>query len=124
MADVELAGPEVDLDLVDGGEFQQMRLGLLGQVEQRLGALEAEFVLQLLRAGPLAGAELAAIAARRAVAEAMRLDQRDIGARLGEMGRRRQAGEAAADDDDVGASGRRRAPDIPAAAPAVSSYQE
>ena len=96
-----MAGPEIDVDLVGGGEFEQMRLGFLGDVEQRLGALESEFGLQFLRAGALAGAELAAIAARCAVAEAMRLDQRDAGSRLGEMRRRRQPGKAAADDDDV-----------------------
>ena len=102
VADVEVAGPEVDLDFVDGREFQQMRLGFLGEVEQRLGALEAEFLLQLLRARPLAGAELAAVAARCAVADAMRLDQRDARAGLGQMRCGRQAGEAAADDDDIG----------------------
>ena len=88
--------------LFDRGEFEQMRLRLLGEIEQRLGAREAELLLQLLRAGPLAGAELAAIAARRAVADAVAFDQHDVGSRLGEMRRRRKAGEAAADDDDVG----------------------
>ena len=102
--DGELARHEVDLDAVRRGEFEKMRLGLLGEVEQRLGAAPADLGLELVERAALAGAELAAIPARCAVAEAMRLDQRDIGARLGEMGRRRQAGEAAADDDDVGAA--------------------
>ena len=113
--DVEMAGPEVDVDLVGGGELEQMRLGLLGEVEQRLGAFEAEFGFQFLRPGALAGAKLAAIAARCAVAEAVRLDQHHAGPGLGQMGRRRQAGKAAADDDDVGRAGRRRAPDSRAA---------
>jgi hypothetical protein len=33
-----LAGYIVDLDLVDGGEFDEMRLRLFGKVEQCLGA--------------------------------------------------------------------------------------
>src|SRR5690606_41632150 len=40
---------------------------------------------------------------RSAVADAMRLDQRDAGPGLGEVRRGRQPREAAADDDDVGA---------------------
>ena len=64
--------------LVDGGEFEQMRLGLFGKVEQRLGAGKTVLGFQLLGPGALAGAELPAIAARRAVAEAVRLDQHDI----------------------------------------------
>ena len=62
---------------------------------------EAEFGLEFLGPGALAGAELPAIAARRAVAEAVRLDQRDRRAGLGEMRRRRKPGEAAADDRDI-----------------------
>src|SRR6185312_847119 len=83
---------------------EQMGLRLLGEVEQRLGAGEAEFGLQVLGPGALAGAELAAITAGGAVAEAMRLYKNDIDAGLGQMRRRRQAGEAAADDDDIGAA--------------------
>ena len=79
-----------------------MRLGLLGEVEQRLGAARSRSSASCSSGpGALAGAELAAIAARRAVAEAMRFDQHDIGARLGEVSRRRQAGEATADDHDI-----------------------
>ena len=75
LADIEMAGPEVDLDVVRLGEFKQMRLGLLGDVEQRLGALESVFGLQFLSAGTLPGAELPAIAPGGAVAKAVRLDQ-------------------------------------------------
>ncbi len=96
-----LAGHVVDLDLVDSGEFEEMRLGLFGEVEQRLGPGKAVFRFEFLGPGALAGAELAAIAARSAVAEAMRFDQHDIAAGPGEVHRRRQAGEAAANDDDV-----------------------
>ena len=102
--DRQLAGHEVDVDAVHRGEFQQMRLGFLGEIEQRLGARPAELGFELVERGALAGAELAAIPARGAVAEAIGVDQRDVGARLGEMGGGRQAGEAAADDDDVGAA--------------------
>jgi hypothetical protein len=42
VADVEVAGPEVDLDIVRRGELEQVRLGFLGDVEQRLGAFESE----------------------------------------------------------------------------------
>ena len=38
--DGDLARHVVDLDAVGRGEFQQMRLGLLGEVEQRLGAVQ------------------------------------------------------------------------------------
>ena len=80
---VEVAGPEIDVDLVGGGEIEQMRFGFLGNVEQRLGAFEAELGLQFLRAGTLAGSELAAVSARCAIAEAVRLDQGDAGSCLG-----------------------------------------
>ena len=102
VADIEMAGTEIDLDLVDRGEFEQVRLSLLGDVEQRLGAREAEFLLQLLRAGTLTRAKLAAIAARRAVADPVAFDQHDVCSGLGEMRRRRKACEATANDDDVG----------------------
>ena len=75
----------------DRGEFEEMRLGFLGKVEQRLGAGPAELGFQLVGPGALAGAELAAIAARGAVAEAVRLDQRDVGARSWRDGRPRTA---------------------------------
>jgi hypothetical protein len=96
-----LAGHVVDLDLVDGGEFEEMRLGLFGEFEQRLGPGKAVFRFELLGPGALTGAELAAIAARCAVAETMRFDQHDIAAGPGEVHRRRQTGKTAANDDDV-----------------------
>ena len=120
---LEMARPEVDIDLVDVGEFEQMRLRLLGQIEQRLGAVKAVFGLQVLSPGALAGAELAAIAARRTITEPMRLDQHDIGAGLCQMHCRRQACKAAADNDDVACpiAVERR---VLRPAPTVSSYQE
>ena len=78
--DRELARHEVDVDAVHRCEFEQMRLGLLGKVEQRLGAGPAELGLELVERGAMAGAELAAIPARGAVAEAVRVDQHDVGA--------------------------------------------
>ena len=101
VGDVHVAGAEVDLDIVDRGELKQMRLGFLGKVEQRLGALESVFRFKLLGAGALAGAELPAIPARRPVAEAVRFEQHDRRSHFGKMHGCRQAGETAADDDDV-----------------------
>ena len=98
----ELAGLIVDVDAVRLREVYEVRLGLLGEVEQRLGAFEAELGLQLLRPCALAGAELPAIAPRRPVAEAVLLDQHHVEAGPGEMVRGRQARVAAADDGDVG----------------------
>ena len=101
VSDVEVAGPEVDLDGVGLSEFEEVRLGLLGEVEERLGAFEAVLRLHLFRAGALARTELPAVAARSAVAEAVRLDQDHVDAGLGQMRGGRQSGEAAADDHDV-----------------------
>ena len=101
--DVEMAGTEVDVDPVRLGEFEQVRLGLLGEVEQRLGAGKAVLGLELLSAGALAGAELAAIAAGCAVAEAAAIDQHHVAAGLGQVRRSGQPGEAAADDHHVAA---------------------
>lgn len=64
-----LARHEIDVDLVGGGEFEQVRLGLLGQVEQCLGAGKTELGLHFLRPGALACAELSAIAPGSAVAQ-------------------------------------------------------
>ena len=65
-------------------EVEEMGLGLLGEVEQRLGALEAVAASISSGQSALAGAHLAAIAARGAVAEAVRFDQdRDVDAGRG-----------------------------------------
>src|SRR5690606_20420972 len=82
-----------------------MALGIFGKVEQRPGALEAELGFQAFRLGALAGAELAAVAPRSAVAEAMRVDEDDVYALLSKVVGGLQAGEAAADDGDVGIDG-------------------
>jgi hypothetical protein len=78
-------------------------LGVLGDRKQRLRPLQPDLFFLLLRPGPLAGAHLAAIAPGCAVAEFRLLDQHDIDAGLRQIGRRRQAGEAAADDRHVAA---------------------
>ena len=51
---------------------------------------------------PLPGMDLPAVPARGAARDALGLDQHDVGAGLGQMDGRRKAGEAAADDADVG----------------------
>ena len=80
VADDHVALHIVDVDVVLGGEVEQMLLGILGHVEQRLGEPQAERSFHLLGPPALAGAELAAIAAGRAVAEAVGIDQHDIDA--------------------------------------------
>src|SRR5690606_11572855 len=99
--DVELAGAIVDVDAVGGGKFEQVRLGFLAELERCLGPLEPELSFELLRTPTLPSAALPPIAARRPVAEAMRLDKHHVDAGLRQMHCRRQSGEAAADDDDV-----------------------
>src|SRR5690606_7758644 len=82
-----------------------MRLGFLGQIEQRLGALEAVFGFDLLSPAALAGAHLSAIAARRPVAEPVRLDEHDVDAGSGKVHGGREAGKPAADDRDIACGG-------------------
>ena len=75
MCDIELAGHIVDLDLMLAGEIDEMALGRFGKIEQRLRAFVADLLLEFFRPPSLTGAELAAIAAGRPVAEAVGLDQ-------------------------------------------------
>ena len=58
--------------------------------------------LELGHVDPLAGAHLAAVAARRARPDPRRLEQHHVVAALGQVQRRREPGIAAADDADVG----------------------
>ena len=60
--DIHLPGQIFDVYAVLFGKIEQVMLGILRQIEQRLGTLEAKLGLQLSRPSPLAGAELAAIA--------------------------------------------------------------
>jgi hypothetical protein len=104
-------------------EFEHVRLGLFGEIEQRLGAGEPEFSLQLLGPGALSGAELAAIAPDAPSPKRCASISTTLVPGLGEMHGRRKPGEAAADDDDVGraVAVERR---IFGRSPTVSSYQE
>ncbi|MNT93374.1 hypothetical protein D3C72_2348340 [compost metagenome] len=74
---VHLSGHELHVDAVRLGKGEHVFLGVLGQIEESLGALVAEFGLQFLRIPALAGAHLPAIAAGRAVADAAALDHDD-----------------------------------------------
>ena len=101
MRDIQLAGHVFDVDAMRVGKIEQIVLGVFGQVEQRLGPLEAELALHFLWRPALAGAQLPAIAARCAIAETVGVDQRDRHAFLGKIVGGLQAGKAAADDDNV-----------------------
>jgi hypothetical protein len=98
----EMTGLVVDLDLVGFCEFVQMRLRLLGQIEQRLGPRPAEFLFELVDTGALARVHLSAIAAGGAIAEPVLLEQHDACACLRKMSRSRKAGEPAPHDGNVG----------------------
>ncbi|MNE63360.1 hypothetical protein D3C80_1587060 [compost metagenome] len=101
VADRELARHELDVDVVLAGEIEHVPLGVLGHVEQRLRPFVAERFLGFVGPGALAGAELAAVAPRRAVAEAAGVDERDIDAVARKVVGRLEPGIAAADDGDV-----------------------
>ena len=102
VGDGKLTGLEVNTDLVGAGEVEQVRFGVLCHAEECLRTRLAELVLHLLRPPVLAGAELAAIAPGCAVAEAGSVDQHHVNAVNGKLIGCLQAGEAAADDDDIG----------------------
>src|SRR5690606_4924411 len=103
MGDRQVAGYIVDVDGIFGGKGQKMRLGLFRKVEQSLGAGEIKLSFEVLAPGALAGAKLPAIAARRAVAQPMGFDKDHVCAASCQMDSSGQAGEAPADDHDVGA---------------------
>jgi hypothetical protein len=92
----------INVDGVLFGKFEQMRFGVLGDVEQDFRPLKAKLALQLLHPGPLPGAELPAIAPGCAVAETVLLKQDDGHARLCQMRSSGEPGEPAADDEDIG----------------------
>ena len=97
------ARPPVAGDAVFLDEAERRRLGLLGEVPQAPRCVQAQMRLQPVLVVPLAAVQLAAIAPRGAPADAVLLHQHHVDAGLGQMQRRRQAGEAAADNGDVGA---------------------
>ena len=72
--------------------------------QSSLGALEAELLLQPEHVAAQAGMDLPAVPPRGAARDAVGLDQHHVGAGLGQMEGGRKAGEAAADDADVGAA--------------------
>ena len=77
------------------------RLRLLGEGPETVGVVMAEMLLEPVLVAPLAGMELAAVAPRRAPADALGLDDGDVDPGFGEMERRREPGVAAAEDGDV-----------------------
>ncbi|ENN88860.1 hypothetical protein RHSP_11459 [Rhizobium freirei PRF 81] len=101
VGDVHLTGQEVDVDAVSGCEIEQMVLGILGKIEEGFRALVTDLLFHFLRPPALPGAELPAVAAGGAVAEAVAVDQHDLGTALGEIVGSLEAGIAAADDRDV-----------------------
>ncbi len=101
VCDVHLAREIVDIDAMLVAKVEQIALGVLRHVEQRLGTLEAEFCFQFCRRGALPGAELAAIATGSPVTEAVALNEHDGDTEPGEIVGGLQPGEAAADNRDV-----------------------
>ncbi len=96
------AGPEVAGNGEADDQAADQRLRLLRHVPEQLGALKAEAPLQPELVLPLAGMDLAAAAARRAVGDPAGFQQHHIRTGIGEVDRRGQAGEAAADNADIG----------------------
>ncbi len=101
MRDVQLPRLELHVDLVVAGKVEHIVLGVFREIEQCLGALKTDLFFKLVRPGALARAELSAIAPRRAIAEAMGLDQGDGNAGARQIIGRLKAGEAAADNGDI-----------------------
>ena len=77
VGDVHLAGHVFDIDAVLGGKILHVSFGAFGKVEKGSRRFVAELFLHLFRRPALAGAHLAAIAARGTVAEAGAVDQND-----------------------------------------------
>ena len=96
------AGLEIAGDGVLRDPMPHRRLGLLGQLPEQARALGPERLLELGHVDPLSGEHLAAVASGRARADPRRLQQHDVVAALGQVQRRRDAREAAADHAHVG----------------------
>ena len=96
------AGLQVAGDGEAHDERAHQRLRLLRHVPERLGALEAECALEPQHVAPLAGMDLAAVAARGAARQPVGFEQHHVGAGLGEMDGGGEPGIAAADDADIG----------------------
>ncbi len=97
----ELAGAIVGFDAARRHHLVEMGLGVLRHLEKLARALQPDVRFEIFRPLPLARAELAAIAPGGAVAQPGCLQKRDADAALGQMQRRRQAREAAADDQGI-----------------------
>ena len=97
------AGFEVAVDPVPGDAIAYERLRLLGHRPEEPRPLLAKFPLQGGLIAPVPAAELPAVAARGAVADAPCFEQHSAVAALGEVERTGEARIAAADDADVGA---------------------
>ena len=90
------------LDIVAPGEIEQRR-GAVAQQPDKAFADRAVSGDDVLRIGPRQRWDhLAVVAPRGAPARLHRLHDRDVNAGLAQMQRGRQAGEAGADDDDIG----------------------
>ena len=92
---------QVAFDPVAGDELAHERLRLLGKRPKQLRGLFAELALQGELIAPVPAAELPAVAAGGAVADAPCFEQHRAIAVLGEMERAGEPGIAAADDADV-----------------------
>ena len=97
------AGLEIAFDLVAGDAIAYERLRLLGHRPEKARLFVAQFPLQGGLIAPMPAAELPAVAAGSAVADAPRFEQESAEAALGEVERAGETGIAAADDADVGA---------------------
>ena len=95
------AGLEVAVDPVPLDARTHERLRLLGQRPEEPRPLRAQLPLQGELIAPVPAAELPAVAARRAVADAPRLQEHGAKTVLGEMERGGEPGVAAADDADI-----------------------
>ena len=100
-----LAGRQVAVDGVAADEIRDEIARRDPQLEQLAGAVPAKAGLQFVLLPALAGAQLAAIAARGAPAHAPALEHDDRVAALGQVQGRRQAGVAGPDHADVGGRG-------------------
>jgi hypothetical protein len=101
----DLARAEIGVDVVGCGKARADASSPARPRQTAPCTLAAEIRLAFLHPGPLAGAELPAIAARSAVAEARAFDQHHVLAARRQVIGRLQPGEAAADDHHVGSRG-------------------
>jgi len=77
-------------------------LGLPGEREDLARVVRAEPLRNPRQARAQAGTDLAAVAPRSAPADPLGLEQHHLEAALGQIERRRDPGETAADDTDIG----------------------